>query len=69
MMAARANNALYVGDDETDEDVFGLPDARVFTIRVGEKRSSRAHFFLKRQSEISRLLKILVQFHRRNTAP
>ena len=29
--------ALYVGDDETDEDVFSLPDARIVTVRIGRK--------------------------------
>lgn len=48
--------ALYVGDDDTDEDVFALPDQRIVTIRVGYKRSSQAQFFLKRQSEIKRLI-------------
>jgi trehalose 6-phosphate phosphatase len=54
--------AIYVGDDDTDEDVFGLPESRIMTIRVGKKIDSHARFFLKRQSEINRLIKQMLTF-------
>ena len=57
-------NALYIGDDDTDEDVFSLPDNRIMTVRVGEKRASHARYFIRQQSETNRLLKLLVQYHR-----
>ena len=55
------NTALYVGDDETDEDVFALRDARVLTVRVGKKNGSSARYFLKRQAEITEVLRLLVE--------
>ena len=53
--------ALYVGDDETDEDVFALRDARILTVRVGKKNGSSARYFLKRQAEIAQMLRLLVE--------
>jgi trehalose 6-phosphate phosphatase len=52
---------LYVGDDETDEDVFslGAPE-RLLGIRVGLKAGSRAHYFLRDQTEIDALLERLI---------
>ncbi len=58
--------ALYVGDDETDEDVFSLPDARIVTVRIGKKKTSAASFYLRRQSEITELLRYLVKAYDRN---
>ena len=57
--------ALYVGDDETDEDVFSLPDARIVTVRIGRKKTSAARFYLDRQSEITELLRYLIKAHDR----
>lgn len=59
MMRLNLKCAFYVGDDDTDEDVFSLPDNCIITARVGQKRTSQAQFFLKRQSEMNRLLKQL----------
>jgi trehalose 6-phosphate phosphatase len=53
--------ALYVGDDETDEDVFALRDSRILTVRVGKKNGSSARYFLKRQAEITEVLRRLVE--------
>ena len=54
--------ALYVGDDDTDEDVFGLREPEmVLGIRVGERRSSQARYELRSQREIDELLAILVE--------
>jgi trehalose 6-phosphate phosphatase len=51
------DTAVYVGDDETDEDVFGLDrPGRLLTVRVGRRRDSLASYFLRDQSEIDRLL-------------
>jgi trehalose 6-phosphate phosphatase len=55
------NTALYVGDDETDEDVFALRDHRILTVRVGKKTGSSARYFLKRQGEIAEVLRLLVK--------
>lgn len=64
MMAMNFKCAFYIGDDDTDEDVFSLPDQRIITVRVGFKKTSQAQFFIKRQNEINRLLKKLISFHR-----
>ncbi|MBS0183649.1 MAG: trehalose-phosphatase [Nitrospira sp.] len=53
--------ALYVGDDETDEDVFALRDHRILTVRIGKKNESSARYFLKRQTEIAEVLRLLVE--------
>jgi len=50
------DRALYVGDDETDEDVFRLDDQRIMGIRVGMNRESAANYYLRDQSEIGDLL-------------
>jgi trehalose 6-phosphate phosphatase len=53
--------ALYVGDDVTDEDVFALRDPRVLTVRIGKKNASSARFFLNRQTEIAKVLRLIVE--------
>ena len=55
------NEALYVRDDVTDEDVFALRDARILTVRIGKKKDSSARYFLKRQAEIAEVLRLLVK--------
>ena len=50
------SRALFVGDDETDEDVFRLDDARILGIRVGMNVDSAASWCLSSQDEIGDLL-------------
>jgi trehalose 6-phosphate phosphatase len=64
----KAESAFYIGDDDTDEDIFSLPDSRIFTVRVGKKRSSSAKFYIQRQSEMNKLLKTLLRFIEKNDA-
>lgn len=53
----RADIAVYVGDDATDEDVFELDQpGRLVSIRVGASKSSSARYFLKNQSEVDEML-------------
>ncbi len=61
-----ASHVFYIGDDDTDEDVFSLPDERIMTVRVGEKRSSLAKFYVKRQSEINQLLKLIIRYRKKS---
>ena len=56
MRQLKCEAALYVGDDDTDEDVFSLPDERIITVRIGKKAASAARYYLKTQSEIVHLL-------------
>ena len=53
--------ALYVGDDETDEDVFGAmhPDC-LLSVRVGAAEVTQASFRLNHQRQIDGLLRQLV---------
>lgn len=56
------DTALYVGDDETDEDVFALArPGRLLAIRVGRTARSLAPYYLRNQAEIDRLLRLLVE--------
>lgn len=55
------DTAIYVGDDETDEDVFALDQpGRLLGIRVGLRQRSMAPYYLRHQSEIDRLLRVLL---------
>lgn len=57
----RCETAIYVGDDDTDEDVFGLGQPeRLLTVRIGFKRSSRAAYYLASQPAIDHLLGVLL---------
>ncbi len=55
----RAELALFVGDDVTDEDVFILDDPRLVSVRVGPSATSRARWYLRDQGEIDALLSLL----------
>jgi|CXWL01.1.fsa_nt_gi trehalose 6-phosphate phosphatase len=61
---ARLNcdTAIYVGDDETDEDVFTMDQpGRLLTIRVGSSAKSQATYCLLNQGEIDDFLKVLLE--------
>lgn len=55
------DTVIYVGDDDTDEDVFqmGQP-GQLLSIRVGRKRTSAAPYYIRDQAEIDRLLERLI---------
>ncbi len=53
-------SAIFVGDDDTDEDIFRLRQPqRVFGVRVGESPDSAADWFLRDQLEVDALLSAL----------
>jgi trehalose 6-phosphate phosphatase len=56
MNQAGCAKGFFVGDDRTDEDVFRLGREKLFTVRVGTGKSSRACYFLRDQGEILVLL-------------
>lgn len=66
MLKSDTKTAFYIGDDDTDEDIFSLHDPRIFTVRVGKKHSSNAKFYLQRQSQINSLLKMIITFLKRS---
>jgi len=56
-----SESAVYVGDDETDEDVFALQSIEpLLTVRVGQKTDSRACYFLQDQTEVDVFLRELI---------
>jgi len=55
MKKLKVKRALYIGDDQTDEDVFRLPSS-ILKIRVGRKNNSQAEFYLKNCFELNRFL-------------
>ena len=66
----RADIALYIGDDVTDEDVFKLDQpGRLLTVRVGESGSSSAAYFLTTQRDVDRLLSRLVTLRAERSSP
>jgi trehalose 6-phosphate phosphatase len=61
MKKNHCSRLIFVGDDDTDEYALKLTGANFLTIRVGESRSSKAKYFIKNQSEIKKLLQVLLQ--------
>ena len=58
----RCASAIYVGDDENDEDVFALArKGRLLAIRVGRSTRSLAPYFVASQGAIDRLLMKLIE--------
>jgi trehalose 6-phosphate phosphatase len=61
LRALRCDRVLFVGDDETDEHVFHrMPTSKLIGIRIGPAPHSRAEYFLDRQSDIDKLLSLLL---------
>ncbi len=58
---------LFIGDDETDEDVFTLPEGLAMGVRVGQRAGSRAKYYIKHQGEIEDVLRFLI--HRLDRTP
>jgi trehalose 6-phosphate phosphatase len=56
----RSRAALYVGDDDTDEDVFALADERIVSVRIGRKAGSAARYYLRQQPQIGWLFGYLL---------
>lgn len=48
--------SLFIGDDDTDEDVFNIVDPHCLTIRVGKSSYSKAKYYINSQSEVEILL-------------
>lgn len=54
------DSAIYFGADESDEDVFSSCDPdHVLGVRIGNCASSRASYYLRKQSEIEFVLRFL----------
>lgn len=55
-----AHSAIYIGDDDTDEDVFRLQRKDIFSVRVGRNDSTAADYFLNDRAEMSQVLRVLI---------
>lgn len=60
-----ADDAVAVGDDLTDEDMFRALKERGITVRVGRKAGSEAAYFLPGQAEVLRLLRFISDLRRK----
>jgi len=58
----RCDSAIYVGDNENDEDVFALArQGRLLGIRVGRSQHTQAAYFVPNQVAVDRLLVQLIE--------
>jgi trehalose 6-phosphate phosphatase len=59
---SRCERAIYIGDDETDEDAFAaLKPDRLLAIRIGASKKSHARYHLESQQSIDLLLRALIE--------
>lgn len=67
MRHLRQTGLFFIGDDETDEDVFTLSEGLAMGVRVGQHYESRAQYYVKDQGEIEDVIQALV--HRIDQTP
>jgi len=60
MRHSSCSHAFFLGDDETDEDVFKLNDPAVFSACVGVDRPTAARYVVERQPQTAHLIHKLV---------
>ncbi len=58
MRITHLRRAIFIGDDDTDEDAF-VQRGRILSVRVGRTPRSAAKFYIRGQSEMARLLKMM----------
>jgi len=51
---------FYIGDDQTDEDVFRMMKKTAITVRVGHNGRSAARYRLPKQSQVNQLLTMIL---------
>lgn len=56
----RKTGLFFIGDDETDEDVFELSEGLAMGVRVGPHERSQARYFINHQGEIEDILRFLI---------
>lgn len=61
MRHLRQTGLFFIGDDETDEDVFELAEGLIMGVRVGLHEQSRAKYFINHQGEIKDILRFLIR--------
>jgi trehalose 6-phosphate phosphatase len=60
VMHLRQAGLFFIGDDETDENVFALTEGLAMGVRVGWDAESRARYFVKHQDEMEEVIRLLV---------
>ena len=60
MRHLRQTGLFFIGDDETDEDVFTLSEGLAMGVRVGQHSESRAQYYVKDQGEIEDVIQVLL---------
>jgi trehalose 6-phosphate phosphatase len=55
MRTAKLSHAIFIGDDDTDEDAF-RQKGKILSIRIGETHDSAAKFYIRRQTDMRKLL-------------
>jgi trehalose 6-phosphate phosphatase len=53
--------AIYIGDDQTDEDAFVALKDSGLTIVIGENKSSQAQYYLNNTSEVVEFLRQVLE--------
>jgi len=62
------DTAIYIGDDDTDEDVFELDwPGRLLSVRVGKKTGSSAPYCIESQASIDELLRVLIELRKKHS--
>lgn len=61
MKEGKYDFAIFIGDDDTDEDVFSLMDESILSIRIGKKLKSQAQFYLQNQTEMNPFLSLILE--------
>jgi len=55
------DHAIYIGDDETDEDVFSLQSDQILGIRVGYSYSSQALYSMDSVHDVAKILQRILK--------
>lgn len=54
--------SFFIGDDDTDEDIFKIIDPDCITVRVEKSHQSKAKFYINTQREVELLLAKIIYF-------
>lgn len=58
---------FFIGDDKTDETVFAYKHSRLLTVKVGLSPDTYAKYYLNSQSEVEKLLEVILSYQKHLT--